>query len=185
MIRVTNPKGFTLIELLIVVAIIAILAAIAVPNFLEAQTRSKVARCKADMRTVATAIEEYTIDYNRPLLDAGSWKFLLGESTLRDLLWVYSPLTTPIAYITSIPKDPFTVQVPGNITGHEGTYWPSYRYHYMRPGKKPTSDDSICLTMGYTWDIMSMGPSRQVETPDGVSAYPPKIMSGPGSPLRV
>ena len=79
--HVTKQRGFTLIELLIVVAIIAILAAIAVPNFLEAQTRSKVARCKADMRTVATAIEAYTLDYNRPLLDAGSWKFLLGEST--------------------------------------------------------------------------------------------------------
>lgn len=59
-----KTKGFTLIELLIVVAIIAILAAIAVPNFLEAQTRAKVTRMKANMRTVATAIEMYTIDNN-------------------------------------------------------------------------------------------------------------------------
>lgn len=55
-------RGFTLIELLIVVAIIAILAAIAVPNFLEAQTRAKVAKGVADMRTLATAIESYRID---------------------------------------------------------------------------------------------------------------------------
>src|SRR5205823_11982886 len=59
-------RGFTLIELLIVVAIIAILAAIAVPNFLEAQTRSKVSRAKSDMRTMATTIEAYYIDYNKP-----------------------------------------------------------------------------------------------------------------------
>ncbi len=52
-------KVFTLIEILIVVAIIAILAAIAVPNFLEAQVRSKVSRTKSDMRSVATALESY------------------------------------------------------------------------------------------------------------------------------
>lgn len=57
-------KAFTLIELLIVVAIIAILAAIAVPNFLEAQVRSKVARVRSDIRSYATALEAYYIDNN-------------------------------------------------------------------------------------------------------------------------
>jgi prepilin-type N-terminal cleavage/methylation domain-containing protein len=57
-------KGFTLIELLIVVAIIAILAAIAVPNFLEAQVRSKVSRVKSDQRSLSTGIEAYFIDNN-------------------------------------------------------------------------------------------------------------------------
>ena len=57
-------KGFTLIELLIVVAIIAILAAIAVPNFLEAQVRSKVSRVKNDQRSYATGLEAYFVDNN-------------------------------------------------------------------------------------------------------------------------
>src|SRR5215211_3402823 len=57
-------KAFTLIELLIVVAIIAILAAIAVPNFLEAQTRAKVSRVKNDQRSLATGLEAYYVDNN-------------------------------------------------------------------------------------------------------------------------
>lgn len=56
---------FTLIELLIVFAIIAILAAIAILRFLEAQVRSKVRRIQADQRTVATVLEVYSVDYNR------------------------------------------------------------------------------------------------------------------------
>jgi prepilin-type N-terminal cleavage/methylation domain-containing protein len=54
--------GFTLIELLVVVAIIAILAAIAVPNFLEAQTRSKTSRTLSDMAVVAAGIDMYYAD---------------------------------------------------------------------------------------------------------------------------
>ena len=56
--------AFTLLELLIVVAIIAILAAIAIPNFIEAQVRSKVTRAKADMRSLTVALEGYRVDYS-------------------------------------------------------------------------------------------------------------------------
>ncbi len=91
-----HPGAFTLIELLIVVAIIAILAAIAVPNFLEAQVRSKVTRCKADMRTLRTALETYRIDHGRYAPDLSGYD-----------VETWTQLTTPIAYVSSILVNPF------------------------------------------------------------------------------
>jgi prepilin-type N-terminal cleavage/methylation domain-containing protein len=99
-----KSKAFTLIELLIVVAIIAILAAIAVPNFLEAQTRAKVSRVKADMRSLANGLESYVVDNRNYPPDPGNGKQPSG------LWWgihLLAPLTSPIAYMTSLPPDPF------------------------------------------------------------------------------
>ena len=76
---VSVQRGFTLIELLIVVAIIAILAAIAVPNFLEAQVRAKVSRSKTDMRSTATALESYRVD-----ADGGALVGTMEVRFLRD-----------------------------------------------------------------------------------------------------
>ena len=62
--RFRNSKGFTLIELLIVVAIIGIIAAIAIPNLLNAIDRGKQKRTMADMRSIGTAVESYAVDNN-------------------------------------------------------------------------------------------------------------------------
>ncbi len=104
-------KGFTLIELLIVVAIIAILAAIAVPNFLEAQTRAKVSRGKSDLRTAATALETYNIDHNA--FPYCGFEYNNGIPVQNGHQWfnywfLSKHLSTPIAYLTSANiKDPF------------------------------------------------------------------------------
>jgi type II secretion system protein G len=95
-----SHRAFTLVELLIVVAIIAILASIAIPNFIEAQTRAKVARAQSDLRTLATGLEAYRLDNNSyPPTPLSS----LGDRSQR-----LKYLTTPVAYISSLPREVFS-----------------------------------------------------------------------------
>jgi len=113
----TSRMAFTLIELLIVVAIIAILAAIAVPNFLEAQVRAKVSRVKADQRSIATALETYRIDNN--VYPEQGETTSATPPTITDPTKVFGRegqraiafrLSTPVAYLastTAVFGDPF------------------------------------------------------------------------------
>lgn len=141
-----NTKtAFTLIELLIVVTIITILAGIAVPNFLEAQTRSKVARTQADLRTVSVALETYVVDYNR-----------YAPSTLVPLFQRLVPLTTPVAYLSSLPQDVFN-----GIDVNAGPFRISGNYAY---GATPIDSES-------RYALASFGPDRKPDHRD-ITFYP-------------
>ena len=59
-----RKKGFTLIELMIVIAIIAILAAVLVPNFMRAREASRLTACKSNLKSLSTAMETYSNDYD-------------------------------------------------------------------------------------------------------------------------
>jgi prepilin-type N-terminal cleavage/methylation domain-containing protein len=64
----TRRGGFTLVEIMIVVAIIALLAAIAVPNFLRARKRSQATRVLEDLRILDSATDQYAIENNKTSL---------------------------------------------------------------------------------------------------------------------
>ena len=190
-------SGFTLIELLIVVAIIAILAAIAVPNFLEAQIRAKVSRVKADLRTFATAMESYTVDNNRPsptfngsFNPPPSWGIAGPIVEGRQDRWHW--LTSPISYITSPMKDPFVVT---STTGDPNQQimiiwsdplWPSGTLPGSTSGvnyapilyKEQTFSSFSQESKGF-WVAFSFGPDRDPDVNDteramnGIQDYDP------------
>lgn len=165
-------RGFTLIELLIVVAIIAILAAIAVPNFLEAQTRAKVSRARADMRSIGIGLEAYMVDENAyPVA---------GDKT--DYESKLSPLTTPVAFMSSVPRSAFA----GWLSFGQSEATKVYYYQDKKScddmealyGYKPDGSTSIWHTYDITgqhrWYLSCVGPDGDFDQPwtgpDGCNA---------------
>ncbi len=162
---ITRFKAFTLIELLIVVAIIAILAAIAIPNFLEAQIRAKVSRAKADLRSVGTALETYAVDWNRYPPNDGAYNVIPCE------------ITTPQAYITtSRLVDPFGEQNKDYksleevrsryytymciVTLKEAAYWGSKGRPCPHEAIDHWSENQGAFDKYGRWRMVSVGPDR-------------------------
>ncbi len=94
-------SAFTLIELLIVAAIIGILAAIAIPSFLQASVRANLARAQSEQKTLADALDLY-------FSERGSYPPARADSA--NAYGGYKYLTTPIPYLHSSLIDPFQVK---------------------------------------------------------------------------
>jgi len=198
----TIRKGFTLIELLIVVAIIAILAAIAVPNFLEAQTRAKVSRCKSDMRTLALAIEAYNLDNNMPPSSAGNGSGGVFRPYAVPPRTVFNPtsnltigfdVTTPIAYLTGISslRDPFKEDRAGvsDITGR--VYYGFINYQWLEKLNGNTALPLVTISKPFhgQWVLYGCGPDKATSNIAGSKVDYSSIANVPGGgddlPLRV
>jgi type II secretion system protein G len=155
-------QAFTLIELLIVVAIIAILAAIAVPNFLEAQVRAKVSRAHEDMRTIAVALESYVVDSNHYPPDSSGlfWYHGVPQATIQRMV-ILSVLTTPVAYLTSFPLDVFRRQLAGNaIPDSVLRQYPYYGPEDTQLSEGPGGWAVQYAPHRYEWSVWTFGPDR-------------------------
>lgn len=154
-----SQKGFTLIEILIVGSIIAILASIATPNFLEAQMRAKVSRAKADQYALATALEAYRVDNNHyPICEYGFLDGRYFPEELEPELPLYV-LTTPVAYIHELPQDVF----PNEFYRYASFLERQFHYRYYSPWWiQMISDDAPQFVQGRQpvarWALVSSGP---------------------------
>jgi competence protein ComGC len=171
-----------LIELLIVVAIIAILAMIAVPNFLEAQTRAKVSRVQTDMRSLATALEAYFVDWNTYPV----WFSDVGTNRAVDGTYISScghgwwALTTPVPYLSGALRDAFVaigmhVLHPGQNANEYLDPMLQFCPNHLGPGARTLGTDR--------WSISSYGPDMGDDT-GSMSTYPYTLLAIPYDPTN-
>ncbi len=160
-------KGFTLIELLIVVAIIGILAAIAVPNFLNARVRANIARTSGDLRALAMGIQTYQLDQNA---------FPPNNSHLTIQL---TELTTPVSYLSDVGFRDIFKAVQGDTGNNVQSYlYFLYKSNSSNPsmawidqaGQSKWSTDGFCLS---SWGPDRVQGARENNNPTGTMLGPP------------
>lgn len=128
-----SRKGFTLVEIMIVVAIIALLAAIAVPNFLRARKRSQATRILEDCRQIDAAISQYAIENNKKGDDTITWAQVQTElkpgsaTTLTDIFGnSYSPTGSDFTADVGAKVHDDTVAALSDVVD-PATYWSSFK----------------------------------------------------------
>src|SRR5688572_28570787 len=112
----TKRGGFTLVEIVIVVAIIALLASIAVPNFLRSRKRSQATQVLEDLRLIDAAVDQYAIESNKKAPDPVIWyevrKYLMTGTRLEtsggpDILCGAFAVPFTVDVIPQLPVDTF------------------------------------------------------------------------------
>lgn len=159
-IIMSQNRAFTLLELLVVVSVMGILSAIAIPNFIHSLGRAKVSRAISDMHSISIALEQYYLDHNayppdssRPGVPVDNYPWIL-EGRVECIL-----LTTPVAYLSSLPGDPFHHPTIQYGAGRKDAY--AYAADRGLWGEGPVA--VAMKKSGKNWALFSLGPDRDLD----------------------
>jgi len=162
--------GFTVIELLVVIAIISIIAAIAVPNLMSANIRAKVSGVKADMGSIAIALEDYKIDdpdrnypveppspYGHDEIAVSGQAFDDPSDALGLGKLVYPLDASEPTYLKRIAGDPFNDSGEEEWNGTSGAHNNHYCYFTADANQESSS------TEAKYWALVSYGPDKSLD----------------------